>query len=348
MTLWMVRGGKWGEHERVALESGLACIGFEDMPDLSRASTRELMFDLVRKSNPETSENGAYNSTGQLFAFAHRMKPGDTVAMPLKNRSQVAIGRIIGQYSYRTDLGEIHHVRPVEWIRTDIPRTAFAQDLLYSLGSAMTVCRIQRNDAETRFKNILEGKPDVSVVIDNAAKENQVNGEVDKETEPLADVERFARDQILGYLEKHFKGHDLVRLVDAVLCAEGYVTHFSEPGPDGGVDILAGRGTLGFDGPKLCVQVKSSKSPADVRILRELQGSMATFKADQGLLVSWGGFNNPVMKESRQSFFSVRLWDADNLVEALLRNYERLPEDLKSELPLKRIWALVPEESDIA
>ncbi len=35
MTLWMVRGGKWGEHERVALENGLKCIGFEDMPDLS-------------------------------------------------------------------------------------------------------------------------------------------------------------------------------------------------------------------------------------------------------------------------------------------------------------------------
>jgi restriction system protein len=114
MTLWMVRGGKWGEHERVALEGGLACIGFEDMPDLGRASTRELMFDLVKKSNPETSENGAYNFTGQLFAFAHRMKTGDIVAMPLKNRSQVAIGRIIGHYSYRTDLGEIHHVRPVE------------------------------------------------------------------------------------------------------------------------------------------------------------------------------------------------------------------------------------------
>lgn len=75
---------------------------------------------------------------------------------------------------------------------------------------------------------------------------------------------------------------------------------------------------------------------------------MATFKADQGLLMSWGGFNSPVIKEARQSFFSVRLWDADDLVEALLKNYDRIPEDLKSELPLKRIWALVPEESDMA
>jgi len=31
-------------------------------------------------------------------------------------------------------------------------------------------------------------------------------------------------------------------------------------------------------------------------------------------------------------------------VDVLLENYERLPEDLKAELPLKRIWTLVPEE----
>ena len=71
---------------------------------------------------------------------------------------------------------------------------------------------------------------------------------------------------------------------------------------------------------------------------------MQNFKADQGLLVSWGGFNKAVGKEARLSFFSVRLWGANDLIEAILRNYERLPEELQNELPLKRIWALVIEE----
>ena len=148
----------------------------------------------------------------------------------------------------------------------------------------------------------------------------------------------------LGYLEQHFKGHDLARLVDAVLKAQGYMTELSAPGPDGGVDILAGRGALGLEGPRLCVQVKSSQSSADVNILRALQGIMQTFKADQGLLVSWGGFTKAVENESRLSFFSVRLWDAGDLVEAVLGNYDKLPKELQTELPLKRIWALVIEE----
>jgi restriction system protein len=92
--------------------------------------------------------------------------------------------------------------------------------------------------------------------------------------------------------------------------------------------------------------VKSSQSPTDVTYLRELQGAMAKFRAEQGLFVSWGGFTTALIRESRLSFFSVRLWDADDIVESILSNYERLPEDFKSDLPLKKIWALVPEQQE--
>jgi len=71
---------------------------------------------------------------------------------------------------------------------------------------------------------------------------------------------------------------------------------------------------------------------------------MHTFNANQGLLVSWGGFTKATENEARLSFFSVRLWDANDLLEAIFKNYDRLPEELQNELPLKRIWSLVAEE----
>jgi restriction system protein len=37
------------------------------------------------------------------------------------------------------------------------------------------------------------------------------------------------------------------------------------------------------------------------------------------------------------------LWDAADLVAAVLRTYERLPKEIQTELPLKRLWALVLE-----
>ena len=36
---------------------------------------------------------------------------------------------------------------------------------------------------------------------------------------------------------------------------------------------------------------------------------MQTFKAEQGLLVCWGGFNKVVLAEARQGHFTVRLWE---------------------------------------
>jgi restriction system protein len=60
--------------------------------------------------------------------------------------------------------------------------------------------------------------------------------------------------------------------------------------------------------------------------------------------VCWGGFKSSVMQEARQSFFTIRLWDSGDLQGMILRNHDRFPDELKAELPLKRIWALVLEE----
>ena len=87
-------------------------------------------------------------------------------------------------------------------------------------------------------------------------------------------------------------------------------------------------------------------SPADVTVYRTLQGAMQTFKAEQGLLVCWGGFNKVVLTEARTGHFSVRLWDSGDLVEVIYRTYERLPAEAQAELPLKRAWMLVVDESE--
>jgi restriction system protein len=103
---------------------------------------------------------------------------------------------------------------------------------------------------------------------------------------------------------------------------------------------------MGFAHPRLAVQVKSGDQPIDVKIFRELRGVMPQFGADHGLIVSWAGFKETVIREARQHFFSIRLWDASDLVAAIQSNYERLGEDLQTELPLKRVWLLV-EQSEL-
>ncbi len=51
-----------------------------------------------------------------------------------------------------------------------------------------------------------------------------------------------------------------------------------------------------------------------------------------------------VLAEARRSFFTIRLWDSGDLLEAILKSYDRFPDALQAELPLKHIWSLVLEE----
>lgn len=332
MTLWMVRAGRHGEQEDIALRENLVTIGWNDLGDLSKIKTKDELEKLYWETYPDAKKMQAANEVGQVWRFMQEIKKGDLVALPLKKQSVIAIGRIDDtRYQYKKIAENVRHIRKVKWIK-NIPRSAFDQDLLYSFGAFMTVCTISRNDAENRVKALLKR---------TSYEEDIEGGEPAEET---IDIEEYSRDEILKYIGRKFKGHSLARLVEGVLHAQGYVTLKASPGPDGGVDILAAAGTLGFDNPKICIQVKSSSSPADVKVLRELQGVMTKVRAEQGLLVSWGGFTNKANQEARDAFFSIRLWDAGALVEAIFKNYNKFDDELKAELPLKRIWGLVLEE----
>ena len=331
MSLWLVRAGRHGEQEQGALENEVVTIGWNDLPDLFDIKTKEELTKLYAKVYPGAKKMQAVNEVGQIWRFIHEIQKGDLVALPLKKQSAIAIGEVSREYEYSELANNIKHIRRVKWLKT-IPRSAFDQDILYSLGAFMTVCQISRNDAENRVKEVLRKEIPPEVV------------EGPEVAEQTIDVEQYAKDQIVKHIGRKFKGHNLARLVEAILHAQGYVTKVSEPGRDGGVDILAAAGPLGFDSPQICVQVKSSSSQADVKILRELRGVMAKVRAEQGLLVSWGGFTKEAIKEARDAFFSTRLWDAGDLLEAIFKYYERFDDELKAELPLKRIWGLVLEE----
>ena len=342
--VYLARAGRNGEDEDYALENDLAIVGFREIPSLKDARDYDAVVQLVKDALSVEKPAALNNYARQLRAFVHDMQEGDIVVLPRKLTPQIAIGRVAGPYRYAQVNTAFRHTRPVEWVRPDVPRVTFEQDLLYSFGAFMTVCNISRNDASRRVEAVLEGKPDPgpSVLWEGPSKVPVPPG-----VEPVAvsDLAQLAHDQIVARIQSRFAGHALARLVDAVLQADGWETKFSPPGADGGVDILAGRGSLGLDAPRLCVQVKSQNSPADVTVYRTLHGTMQTFKAEQGLLVCWGGFNKVVLTESKPSHFLVRLWDSRDLVEAIYRNYERLSAEIQAELPLKRVWMLVAEES---
>ena len=334
MALWLVRAGKHGEHEKRFLEENRVYLTWEGLnQDLSEVE-RKGIFNLLQHYYPDDKKNTISNWSGQIWPFIEEMNKGDWIVLPSKLKpAAIHFAEITGPYTFDSKAKDpYYHFRTVKWIATDIPRSNFDQDLLYSFGAYKTVCRIERNDAENRVRKMAKANWKSKPVKGKGA-----GGDENPDT---TDLGLLARGEIAKLIIQKFKGHGLTMLVNAILRTQGYTTFVSPEGPDKGVDILAAPGPLGFGKPRICVQVKSGDTPVDSPTLNQLIGSMQNVQADQGLLVSWGGFKSSIDREVPAQFFRVRLWDQDDLIDALLTDYEKIDENLRVEIPLKRIWTI--------
>ena len=147
------------------------------------------------------------------------------------------------------------------------------------------------------------------------------------------DLDQEIKGRIVARLRQKFAGVRLKHLVASILRASDY--EVVEIGPEGGVDIVAGRGELGFGQPRLCVQVKAEHDPVGLPEYARLLGNLDTFGAEHGLLVSLGGFTKAVHDRNARQFFEIRLWGPDKLVQRLLETYEDLPADIRANVPLR-------------
>jgi restriction system protein len=347
MAIWLVRAGSHGEYEQKFIQEGRIYVAWENLNvDLAPLKEWSELIMALGKAYPDAKPKTIQNWTGQIWPFVHEMKMGDLVVLPLKTQPAIQIGQIIDGYHYeKNGPNPFYHWRSVKWLTDPVPRANFGQDLLYTFGAFLTICRVKRNNAETRIAAMQANnwKPESIATIVKA--QTLTDNEEEIQAEPV-NLEELGLDEIAKLISAHFKGHELTRLVEAILKAQGYTTYRSPAGADGGVDILAGGGPLGFNAPRLCVEVKSETAPIDRSTVDKLLGAISKFGADEGLFVSWSGFKTTVQKELAQSFFKIRLWSQKELLEQLFLNYDKLDEDLRAELPLKRIWTVAAQEEE--
>ena len=340
MSLWLVRAGRYGEHEKKFLDENRIYLTWRRLAcDLTSLGEQRELRTLCEETYPDASKHKISNHVGQIWRFCKEIHPGDWIIVPSKQRSSIHVAEVKGKYVFNLDGEEpYYHYRDVEWIAQDVPRSNFDQDLLYSFGAMMTICRIHRNGAERRVREMKAN--DWKSSGSGSAIATRGDEEDAEDDERLNDLEEAARDQLTKLIIARFKGHGMARLVNAVLRAQGYTTYLSLEGPDKGVDLLAAPEPMGFGQPRVCVQVKSGDSPLDRPTLDQLIGVMSNVQAEHGLLVSWGGFKASVDREEATQFFRVRLWDQGDIIDQVLANYQKLDEEIKTQLPLKRIWVV--------
>ena len=92
MTAWIIRGGRYGEREEEALNNGFLTIGFGIIKSLGNVQTPDDVAGCLDLSGNETNPQLA-SRVSQVWAFKDAIQTGDTVAMPRKGQSIIAVGK---------------------------------------------------------------------------------------------------------------------------------------------------------------------------------------------------------------------------------------------------------------
>ena len=332
MTAWVVRGGGGGEWEEDFLSGGMVAVDFGQRRSVSEHGSRESLREDVMAGG------ATRNAADQLWNFSQEIRNGDLIVLPRKRPRVIAVGQVLSVYEFRPEM-EAQHVRPVDWITQDVPRANFGQDLLNSFGGLATVFRVRATDAESRIRKIADQHA-VGAVAENP----EISVTAIDEEALKADLEEQINDRIIERIRQRFSGSRLEYLVAGILRASGYHAIETRKGPDGGIDVVAGQGDMGFGHPRLCVQVKSGRNAVEIGDYNRLQGNIHSFGAEHGLLVSLGDFTRAVRNENERSFFQIRLWGPYDLVDRLIETYDDLPDDIRSEIPLRNRRVLIETE----
>lgn len=175
------------------------------------------------------------------------------------------------------------------------------------------------------------------------ADDNEIEDTIsESESINLVELESQAKATIEEALGRK-NAYEFQDMVAAVLRAMGYYTPFIAPkGKDGGVDIIAYQDPLGATAPRLKVQVKHKPETAvpanDVRALRGVLGA-----EDVGVFVTSGTYSSDAKKEGSGGKF-IRLINGDEFIELWQTYYDKMTDEDKNMLPLKRIAFLGTNE----
>jgi restriction system protein len=156
MKLWLMRGGERGCYEADAINHGLAIVDWSELGDLSLLQDKEEVRKSLQINYPNITMSRISRWIPQIWYFRSEISVGDLLAMPLKGKRFFSIGEVSGNYEFLSgDIQPYKHVRKVSWFDHEIYRADLDDDLRYSLGCLMTICKIKRENAAERIREML-------------------------------------------------------------------------------------------------------------------------------------------------------------------------------------------------
>lgn len=320
----------WGIHtmdDSLFLNQNIIAIGWDAIGNLSRIEpTREAYKNEYIRAYPNAKKGSVATGAGMLYRFSCEMQKGDYIVFPSKIDRKINIGIVESDYFHDDAAAMYPNQRKVKWLR-HLPRTAFSQGALYEVGSALSFFQV-KNYSDEFLK-----------ALDRNFTGNNLESEPDETVARTAEeIIESTKDFILKELSKRLKGYALEEFIADLLQAMGYRTTLSPHGGDNGVDITAYKDELP---PRIVVQVKSQDGDIKETTIQSLKGAMR--EGDYGVFITLSDYTKNAQKYLDNTPI-IRGINGTELVDLILKYYDKLSEQYKRIIPLKMVYIPIAVE----
>ena len=142
MKFWLLKAAGTLEDEELILENSIITIGWAELPDFSSIKDEGQVKKIILEKYPGMQDERSSAWAGEIYSFITKIKKGDLVAVPLKTRNEMLIGKVTGDYEYRQISDFVRHIRSVSWSKT-IPKGDFEEEYDVDLSSPETLFLIE-------------------------------------------------------------------------------------------------------------------------------------------------------------------------------------------------------------
>jgi restriction system protein len=324
----MVRAGQGG-YVAEDFARGNIAIGWNKVGDLTSATTSGEIRNAYLAAYPDAKPGEVANAVAMIHKFRSTMKTGDYVLTFDKARREYLVGRVSGEYAFKPDEVKDHpHVRKVEW-QGRVSRDRLRVASRNTLGSTLTLFSIPE-EVWLDVSQAMKGDSTVPPPADAIEQEREELEETREDTQGRA--LELIKDRILRLDDAQME-----HLVAALLRAMGYRTRVTPKGPDRGVDVFASPDGLGFQEPRIKVEVKHRRNTSiGAQEIRSFLGGLRP--GDRGLYVSSGGYSREGKYEAERSNIPVTLLDLDELAAAIVTHYENFDLEGRALISLVKVY----------
>lgn len=322
--MWKVVAEKGGLLFDTFKDEGIVALGIEELGDLSGDKTRNQIAKKLKEKFPQWSQGKIRIWAGMLMRFFHEMKQNDYVVTYDPGRRKYLVGLVKSDCRYEPDLiPEDPYIRSVNWVQ-EIDRDALSTSTKNSLGAIATLIKVPSAAAQ-----------EILVIKEGQITSQTSEEEIEEKSKQIEEIEAQALE-LTKDLTAKLDWEQMQQIVAGLLRAMGYKTRVSTQGSDRGKDIVASPDGLGFEDPRIAVEVKHRSQTMGSQELRSFLGGR--HPGDKGLFVSTGGFTKDAYYEAERANIPMTLMNLNDLVQELLDHYEQLDIETQRLVPLKRIY----------